>query len=156
MKKDREKSFMMLRRVPAGFAPLAACDAEQMEHIPIFADVRANLTMPRSMPRHRFYWVVLGIVADNQERFRTAEDLHTAIKVKLGYVEDFVLIDGSLLIRPRSTDFESMDELEFRQYMEAAFQIIVTDIIPGLDLEALKEEGRRKVGARDDRHLSHA
>jgi len=144
----KEKPFTMLRRVPAGFVPLTAYDSELLERVPMFADVRASITMPRSLPRHRFYWVVLGIVADNQDKWPTAEDLHTAIKVKLGMVEDFVLIGGRTMIRPRSTDFESMDELEFRAFMERAFHIIATDIIPGLDIGKLQEEARRKTEAR--------
>lgn len=144
----KEQSFTMLRRVPAGLAPLSEYDHERLSKVPLWADVRAELTMPRSLPRHRFYWVCLGLVVENTERWRTAEDLHTAIKVKLGYVEDFLLIDGSVLIRPRSTDFEAMDELAFREYMEAAFMIIATDILPGVDIDALKREGRRKAGTK--------
>ncbi|MEI9428650.1 DUF1367 family protein [Mesorhizobium sp. Cs1299R1N3] len=156
-KKADDKPFTMLRRVPAGFVPLTAYDHEMIERVPMFADVRAAISMPRSLPRHRFYWVLLGIVAENQDRWRTAEDLHTAIKVKLGYIEDFVLIDGSLLIRPRSTNFDSMDELEFQEYLEAALAVISTDIIPGLDIKALKSEGQRKIGKpTHDRYLSHA
>jgi hypothetical protein len=156
-KKADDKPFMMLRRVPQGFVPLTAYDHEQIDRVPIFADVRASITMPRSLPRHRFYWVLLGIVAENQDRWRTAEDLHTAIKVKLGYIEDFHLIDGSLLIRPRSTNFDSMDEIEFREYLDRALEVICTEIIPGLDIRALKAEGERKIGKpQHDRYLSHA
>lgn len=144
--KVTEQSFTMLRRVPQGLVPLSAYDDERLSRFPMFADVRANLTMPRSLPRHRLYWLLLGIVADNQEVYRTAEDLHFALKVRLRYIEEFRLIGDEIIIRPRSTDFDSMDEVEFRQYMDGALEVIATEVIPGLDIDRLVEEGKRKLG----------
>jgi hypothetical protein len=61
------------------------------------------------------------------------------------------------LIRPRSTNFDSMDEIEFREYLDRALEVICTEIIPGLDIRALKAEGERKIGKpQHDRYLSHA
>lgn len=79
-----------------------------------------NLRQPRSLPRHRFYWKALSEIVAATDCAPDAERLHLAIKIGCGYRSPVQLGDGTLVWVPDSTSFESMDDAEFGQFMEAA------------------------------------
>ena len=144
-KRKDDLSRVVLERTPAGLTPVSAYDRERLSRYPIGSRLEADLRQPRSGPHHRLYWVVLGIVAQNNEHWKTAEDLHWAIRVELRMVQEMILLDGSVALRPRSTSFVEMDQAEFAKFFDDAMEIISTQVIPGMDVNALLAEGRRSV-----------
>ena len=60
-------------------------------------------------------------------------------------VQEMILLDGSVALRPRSTSFVEMDLAEFAKFFDDAMEIISTQVIPGMDVNALLAEGRRSV-----------
>lgn len=76
---------------------------EMMMHYPLGADVEVHIFQRRSLEHTRLYWAVLHACVDNSEnKYGTAEDLHSAIKIALGYTHKVKLIGegpGTLLLR---------------------------------------------------------
>lgn len=139
----------LILRVDFGkLMPASAHDQEALVDLGFGKEYSAKLTSakPRSVAQNRFYWVLLGKVVENQKHYRRAEQLHVWIKVRLGYVEEMVFHDGRTATKVSSTAFDAMDNHDFRKYMDAAIDVLVTEIIPGLQRTALIREVENMLG----------
>jgi uncharacterized protein DUF1367 len=88
-----EHPKVLLTRTLAGFEPATAYDAERLAAYGIGNVIEATLWQRRSIAHHRLYWVVLSIcVANSEGKYGSAEDLHSAIKIALGYTHRIQLL----------------------------------------------------------------
>ena len=126
----------------ASLKPYAPYDHEMMQRLPVGTPVRLNFAQPRSLPRHRLYWVVLRLVVKNTELFATEEALHKVLLVGCGVTEPFLDLDGNISLIPSSTAFDKMSEEEFKAYFDRAMEIIQAKIIPGVELKLLLREAK--------------
>jgi len=109
--------------------PASWHDAELLASIPPNREAKINVTFPRSLPEHRFYWALLQRVCEATGVYPKAEQLHMWIKTRLGYVDELVFHDGTLIMRVSSSSFEAMDGLEFRRLVHGAIDLIATEIL---------------------------
>lgn len=129
-----------VRRVEKGFVPATRLDYERMKEIPVGREVKAKITQPRNLKHHNLFFAMVGKVFENQDTYRTPEQLFVAIKVRLGYVDRFEVHDGTTVIKPKSIAFDKMDQTEFNAFFDAAVQLVCDEIIPGLGSEELRHE----------------
>lgn len=129
--------------------PYAPYDHEMMQRLPVGTPVRLQFAQPRSLPRHRLYWVVLRLVIKNSEVFATEEALHKVLLVGCGVTEPFLDLDGNISLIPSSTAFDKMSEEEFKAYFDRAMEIIETKIIPGVSLQLLLREAKSQANFKD-------
>ena len=98
---------------------------------------------PRNEKHHRKFFALLGLVWEGtnlQDRFPVRENLLDALKHELGYVETFATIKGEILLKPKSIAFESMPQDQFEEFYDAAVEIIVTQLVPGLNRRDLERQ----------------
>lgn len=138
---DTDRAPIMMRRTPRGLSPVAAFDAERLDRYAIGADLEVSIKQRRSLPQQRLYWAVLGRVVENVDGWPTSDHLHDAIKLHLGYTQKLKTVDGRVIWMADSTAFASMDGAEFKIFMDRAFDLISTDILPGVDPLTLLEIG---------------
>ncbi len=94
--------------------------------------VRVDTFEARNMALSAKYWDLLGKVVPNTDVYISAEDLNTALKIRLSLVDSVALIGGGMRLTPRSlTDLSSE---EFKNFFEASMVVIAEEVIPGLDL----------------------
>lgn len=125
--------------------PHANYDLEQItSRLKKGTSVRLQFAQPRSLPRHRLYWVLLRQVVKNNEFFATEEDLHKTLLVGCGVTEPMLTVDGDIVLLPSSTAFDAMEEDRFKAYFDAMLLIIRTKILPGVDVEDLLTEARKE------------
>jgi hypothetical protein len=100
-KRSNESPKVLLVRTLQGFAPATAYDAERLAAYAIGHTIEATLWQRRSPMHHRLYWVLLKICTDNSDgKYGSSQDLHSALKVALGYVHKTQLLipsDNALL-----------------------------------------------------------
>ncbi len=78
------------------------------------------------------YWVMVGVVLDNQEKYRTKDQLHIVIKRCLGVVEEiYNPITNSIDIDTGSVSFSKMDEAIFQQFYKDALTFCCRYVITG-------------------------
>lgn len=125
-----------------------AGDLELIDGLPQGKEFLARLTSAnkRSVLQNRFYWRLLGLVIDNQDHYRKAEQLHFWLKIKLGYVEQVEFHDNRMVTRVASTSFERMDSEDFKRYLDAAITVICEEIIPGMESARLVHEVEEHLG----------
>ena len=94
----------------------------------------------RSAKFNAKYWVMLGEVVANQEKYLTTEHLHHGIKWALGYTRtEENKITGEVIKKVRSTNFEEMGETVFEQFYKDSITLIVRHIITGITEKQLMD-----------------
>lgn len=108
--------------------------------------VKLDGSRPRNAGRHRYYWRMLTIAAENMPRFETAERLHIAVKQALRLGE-FVPIRGGkeMVFIPASTSFAKMKEAEFIRFLEQTDELLSESL--GVPVGTLMEEAREAQAA---------
>lgn len=135
---EKEHRALKLQKTPAGVQPFSQFDDDLLRQISIGGILDAYEASRRSGRQHRLYWGLVRLVFQNQDRYRTIEQLHNILKFRLGLVESVEFNDGRTLLIPSSIAYDKMTGIEFGKFLDAVINIISTDIIPNLDNDGQK------------------
>lgn len=142
-KKDKPPA-PIVRKEARGLVPVAAYDAEELDGFALGTEFDLVARTKRSIPQNGTYWKALQVAIDATGRWQSREALHTALKVKLGYVEPIFDLKGKVIgMKPDSTAFEAMDHKEFRAFMDRAMAELSEAV--GFDVLAWLKVERRNV-----------
>jgi len=100
----------------------------------------------RNPQHHRLFFALMSLVweqIDDQERFPTIEDLVTEIKILTGhYTRRDMVVEGKRypVLTPKSISFAALDQTEFSAFFDRVCDWVVTDILPGVSRDDLREE----------------
>lgn len=144
MQTPKRNSWALFKRQGNALVPHAPYDHEILSMFPEGVPLRASFAQPRSLPRHRLYWVVLRLVIKNSNYFATVEGLHKTLLTACGVTEPLITLEGEIVLIPSSIAFEKMEESEFKEYFDAALDAISTRVIPGVDINELLNEAKRE------------
>jgi hypothetical protein len=136
---------LMLFRRGSQLMPIGALDSETLMRLPAGKPLKVKVTQPRSVPQHRLYFAMLNLVCDNLDQDVTPEALHSWVKVRLGYTTTIRAKSGEVQV-PVSIAFDKMDQATFRAFFDAAKELLVTQIIPGVGSDKLEREAREMLG----------
>ena len=107
-------------------------------------------TSPRNVSRHRLYWALCSLVSDNHETLTTREAVSDALKIMAGHFEPAqIKLPGgdSLWLRmPKSISFAKMAEADFGEYLNTCFDLIGSQLLPGVDVDELRKEAYTRSG----------
>ena len=139
-KKDKPPA-PIVRKERDGLRPVAPFDAEELDGFPMGTEFDLRARTKRSVPQNGTYWKALQVAVDATGRWQNREALHTALKVKLGYVEPIFDLQGKVIgMKPDSTSFEAMTHKEFRAFMDSAMNVLSEAV--GFDVLAWMNEPR--------------
>ena len=124
--------------------PYAEQDAEDLAHLQQGRVYRTDVANYRSLPRHRLFRAILRVVCENHPLLTDPDSLKDMLLLACGVTKPLITVDGEIMLLPHSTAFESMGEDQFKPFFNEAMSIIREQILPGVDLDALLEEARRK------------
>ena len=120
MKTDREKIPLILRRTERGLEPRSALARDLLAQYAVHSDVEVAVRKRRSLPQLRLYWAMLNTVIEATGSWPTAEHLHDALKLDLGYVTLVKTMDGRQMMIPDSAAMSKMDSAQFQKFFDAA------------------------------------
>lgn len=140
-------STIHVRRIGGLLCPADARAAETLHRIPQRAPFSIRVQRERSHEMNALYWQCLERVVEATDRWRTAEELHLALKIASGYVEKVRLIDGRLVLVPGSIAFDKMSQDEAARYYEAALTVLCTEVMGGCTVEELLQHAGVKRAA---------
>lgn len=135
-----------MRRQGARLVPVSMVDEEALNDIPEGKDLTVTVARQRSTKQHRFFWALLNKVCENHDTYRRAEQLLLWLKIRMGYVENIQFHDGNVCWIPQSISFNAMDQIEFKKFFDAALDVIVNEVIPGMDRDELIREVEAMLG----------
>lgn len=148
---DLDSPRLRMVRTPQGLAPCSPHDDERLSEYSIGSEIEVRLFQRRSDDHHKLYWVILGEIANNNEKgFTTAEGIHWALKMDLGYIKPHERFDGTIISVPSSTAKSVMDQAAFAIYFDKAMQLL--EKVFGIDVQTLIEEGKKKAHIRSGRN----
>jgi len=90
-----------------------------------------KMRLMRSGPHHRLVFAMLRFVFDNQDRYRSEDDLREALTLKTSFVRSFQTLGGRWEKRARSWSYDEMEEHEFKQLHSELVDVILGDVFPG-------------------------
>lgn len=137
-----------VRRRGAKLEPCSLLDEEVMQEFPEGKDLSITISRARSTRQHRFFWALLQKICDNHKDYHRAEQLLLWLKVRLGYVEEVRFHNDKVWWVAQSISFNAMGQDEFRKFFNAALDVIVAEVIPGLSAEHLILEVEQMLGFR--------
>lgn len=137
-----------VRRKGSKLEPCSLVDEEAMSEFPEGKDLSITISRTRSSKQHRFFWAFLNKICENHETYKRAEQLLLWLKIRLGYVEQVHFHDDQIWWVPQSISFNGMDQNEFQKFFNAALDIVVSEVIPGLSVEQLIVEIEQMLGFR--------
>ena len=124
MKTDRERAPITMRRTKAALVPVGPFDDEMLEQYPDGAIVEVTIKRRRSNPQNALYWATLAKVVQATGAYPSAEHLHDAIKMALGFTMPIKTFDGGLIYIPDSTAFGRMDAVQFKDFFDRAVELL--------------------------------
>lgn len=96
---------------------------------------------PRNLKQLRQFWALCSIIADNVEGIHDREDAAFFLKVKARHGHWVMDPDtGETWFRVDSISFDALPQEEFAVFYERFIAITCTEIVPGLDAEAVKKQ----------------
>jgi hypothetical protein len=130
MSKHESPPFRM--RVESGrLVPAAAWEQERLATYRNGSFLTVQITQQKNRKLERKYWAILHEVVEHcPVKQRTAEDLHRAIRLKLGVVDAFFTVDGKLRVDVKSTT--GMEDPEYQRFFDDAMALLheVTGVDP--------------------------
>ena len=122
---------------------LAPADSISFESISAIGNgeyLTAKLTRPRNVKHHRKFFALLKIVFEAQDRYPTTNHLLHAIKIGVKHYDLVHLTKNHTVIETRSISFASMAQDEFEEFYDKVVNLIVTQILPGVDSAELERQ----------------
>lgn len=134
-------------RTAHGLMPDTADERSQfiLRGIPLGASIQVEVTRPRNLGRHRFFWALASAIAQAIPGNITAENLVEILKIETGHC---TIVKGArdTYRIPKSIAFHKMEEPEFQAFMDRCFQFICSTWLPHLKPSGLRNEIEQMVG----------
>jgi hypothetical protein len=142
-KRKTKKQPLYLIRYGDGFIGSTAMDYEEIQRsYPFGPEYKAEPTRPRSVRRNGLYWAILELLHHNNPfDFATKYNIHEATLFDAGHVTPQRHFDGTVVMVPDSTAFDSMDEATNQKYFDKA--LLIWQEHWGIDIPTMIAEGRR-------------
>ncbi len=99
-----------------------------------------EISKPRNGGYHRMYFAMLKIVFDNQEIYRSQNELLDAIKFGVGHVETRKKLTGEFYQKPASISFANMEQDKFEDFFNRSVNVVLEHILPGTTRDEIVNE----------------
>lgn len=149
MARDTDKlPITMIVEANGRLSPATSYDFELMDQrYSVGQEVEVTFHARKSRQAEKFFWMKVNRIVGNTE-YPDSKALVTAALIRLNYIdeENSVKLIGnvnappSFLVVPRSTS--TFDKKEFQEFTERFWDMIGTEVIPGLDVEGFLKDGR--------------
>jgi hypothetical protein len=107
-------------------------------------EVEVRFGARKSRQQEKFFWLKVNQIVENTD-FPDAYSLVKAAMIRLGYVHSTQLLGHagappSFHLEPRS--LSTFERNEFDEFTRRFWDLIATEVVPGLDVKAFLDEGK--------------
>lgn len=138
---------LYFKRSSFGLSPSEEAADAWLKKVPVGTDIRVTVTVPRdqrSIQQHRLYFALMKTILDNTDGvFANVDECSEYVKILAGHCDRrWIQYEGEKVpwFRPKSIAFAKMGQSEFQEFFNAALDVVVGRIIPGVDRAALEAE----------------
>lgn len=105
--------------VPADFVA-----EEWLDAIPEGKEVLIDWRKPRHPENHRHFFAILRLAVEQIDAYDDTESLLDALKIACSHVRPVMKADGEIIFLPKSINFASMGEEEFKRFKNRALWVL--------------------------------
>lgn len=135
-----------LTRTLSGAAAADDAAKDYLRRWPIGETRRANVRRPRARKSLARYWVLVNLVFENSEQFRSKEQVHEFLKRRAGHATQIVSKStGEVFEVANSIDFDTLDEDAFRDVWNRVIHVVSEEIL-GTGIPEIEAEIQRLAG----------
>ena len=135
----------LFRKELSGLRPVNSIASDKMAKLKLGDVVAIDVRKPRCLGHHRLYWALCQVVAENMDGDYSAEVVSDVIKLRTGHVTVVKTRKGEVFL-PKSISFAALDQVAFNEFFDRAIKVVVADIIPGINSDALRQEVEQIIG----------
>jgi len=96
---------------------------ERLKKMPVGESVFVEYKPRRNYQNHKRFFSMLNQVMECQSHYKEIDNLLDVIKLRVGHFKTFVSHRGDAMYIPKSIDFYSLNEQEFRDFFSKAIDI---------------------------------
>jgi hypothetical protein len=134
------KEIAVIRRGNT-LVPVDDMAAEEIGRLREGKEALITVRVPRNARHHRLAWALAHKLAGMVNGLHDDEDAMTMLKLRCRHVDYFAdPLTGKVQIIPRSINFASLDQTAFSRLWDRMTWVVCSEIVPGLDEEALRRE----------------
>ena len=130
-------------RTLGGLQPADDAGREMLQGIQIGSDVMVDISRPRSLPFHKRFYALAGIIAKSIGV--PTESVVDIIKLRTGHFKVIQTAKERYQV-PRSISFAKMDSVAFADFYKRAEVVICEEFLPHLKPDGLRTEIENMVG----------
>lgn len=135
----------LFRKELSGLRPVNSIASDKLAKLKLGDVVAVDVRKPRCLGHHRLYWALCQVVSDNMDGDYSAEVVSDVIKLRTGHVTVVKTRKGEVFL-PKSISFAALDQVAFNEFFDRAIKVVVADIIPGINSDALRQEVESIIG----------
>lgn len=125
------------RKAPGGhLIPDDDDTVELMQGVKTGEILSVEYKRPRNYKFLKKFMALVQLVFENQDKYKTKEDLLVEIKLQVGHYEEHITLGGKVTYQPKSMSFSRMDELEFGVFYNKVLDVVLKHFL----LEMEKDE----------------
>lgn len=105
--------------VPADFVA-----EEWLQSVPDGKEVLIDWRKPRHPENHRHLFAILRLAVEQLDGYADTESLLDALKIACGHVRPVMKANGDMIFLPKSINFASMGEEQFKRFKDRALYVL--------------------------------
>lgn len=87
------------------------------------------------------------MIHQNTDQFSSTEQVHQFLKIRAGHCDSIVSkATGEIYLVAKSINFDALDDVEFWPIYQRMLDVVAEDILPGIDIDAVKYEIEKLCG----------
>lgn len=113
---------------------------EWLQALPEGKEVLVDWRKPRHPENHRHFFAILRFASDHLPDYPDTDSLLDALKIACNHVRPVMKADGEMIFLPKSINFASMGEEEFKRFKNRALYVLsrilgfdATTLLPEID-----------------------
>jgi hypothetical protein len=123
-----------------GLKPADALAEETYSQLPLGTEVYAEVSRPRSLGHHKKFFALLKLILENQDHYKTVDEVLIALKVATGHCYPAETRTGIKVMVPKSIAFSKMDQLAFQKFWDNVVEVVIVKFLPGVNRHELEAE----------------
>jgi len=123
------KMLLNLKKIENALIPCDEDTVTAFNKLSIGDEIYAEFKPRRNYKFHKKLFSMLNLILNNQEHYKSVDNILTECKFKAGYFETQVNHQGEQRLVPKSIDFSTMDNEEFSEFYSSCIDTCL-ELVP--------------------------
>ena len=128
--------LITLKRINDTLIPICDKGVKVISQLKNGDEILVDYKKKRNVGNHRRLFSMLQGVVTNSDHYKNVDNLLSMLKLKTGHFEIVISHKGEQLYIPKSIDFASMDEEQFKEFFSECIDVIL-EFTPEEDINSI-------------------